>query len=384
MENVNKDWRNIMVNMASGDEPKPEPETPDGDNGGQVAKPEDNLEGLEVEGDESSPEDVSEKETLQELEEEVATLEETAEAQESNTEEVETTDDDGIIDDWASEDGQGDSDDATPAFDPVPLAKELGIELEDGAKVEEFTKAVSDKLSSYEQELSEIRGNQIPENIPQALKDAIKVAAEGGNYEAYINVASVDYDAYSNEDLVANSVASHFTDESGNVDSEALEDYMMSLSETQVKIEGSKIREALKNQAETQKMSIQQEAERRRGEVVSKIDTALKDLDEIAGFKIQPHQKDVVRKAVKEDKIISDMFYTNGKFDGSKAVRAYLVDKYFDRMISYLRTSTKNATKKEILEEVTNADITTRSTPPSPKVEEKSALSSWIEKMKNN
>lgn len=372
------DWKSIMMDMASKSQGGEEP----------VSNPENtNLnteEGLEPQSEVENPEQEQEVEINKQVEENTEE-ENSGNAANTETEDNQETELDlDNISDWLETSNKVDPSEENKGLNIDSFVSQFDLKKEDVKDEKSLIESISNKIKSYEEKINEIKENTIPDNIPDFMKEAILVASNGGDYESYLGISSVDYDKISNEDLIANSIVDNFKDESGAVNEDELYNYLDSLTDTQVKIEGNRIRENLKSHVKSQKDYIVKKSEDKRNEIIQKVNTSLSELDNIMGFKIQEHQKDDVRKAVKNDNILAEMFYTNGSLDPGKLVKSYIINKNFDKMVNYLKNTTKSKVKIDMLNEAQNSEINSRSTPPNPVVDtqEESPLSAWIKQLK--
>jgi len=372
----------IMMSMlGKGEDPTPpaepteepvEPVSPDG--GGDPAAAEEPVEDPQGGTDDPVEEPVDPTGT----EEDIVPEEGGDGAEDPQSEEEEP---ENIYETW-DEEGSEDPSASTSGTNFSEIGKAIGLEDEangEGALVN----AVKAKFTSYEEKIQALTDNQMPENIPDVLKDAVKIAAQGGDYSAYVSSSSVDYTAIPDVDLVAQSVADHFSDEHGVVNREALQEYMDNLTDVQIKIEAGNIRNGLEQHRQATIAAIEKSATDKRDKMMSDIQEGLKSFDERHGFKVLPSHKNEIMKAFKEDRVIQEMFYTNGAFDASKAIEVYFDRKYSGKIISKLKSSVRTETKKDVLDTVTNAQVNPPSSPPSPsEPERKVGMDAWLDDLK--
>lgn len=223
-----------------------------------------------------------------------------------------------------------------------------------GEDIQEFINSVKEKLSKKEEDALQ--------NIPEDLRKAIELVKDGVDYKEYLKIDNVNYDAFSDADLYGNSVISLFTNQDGTIDQEGLQSHLDSLSDIQLKIEGSKIRNYLKTQQEFTKNKLVNEAKEAKNIKEKNINDAVSSLNSVLNFKVNPYQKEKIKAKL----LTSDLsiFTSNGKVDYKTAAEAVFKLENFDKIVNYLKTSTANETKKQILDPLINAEQRTNGTAP--------------------
>jgi hypothetical protein len=330
------------------------------------------IEVVEVEDEEVEDLEVEETlgEEIEEPEEEVVVEDP---EQGEDLDEIENWDDD--IDDPETDDSKDD-------FDFTSIGNDLGIgDVKDKS---EFVSKLKDKISSLEQNLNTLKESSVPDNIPDSLKEAIKVAQDGGDYEAYLQLNSIDYDMVSDIDLVANSVANYFS-EDGVVDTEKLDSYLDDMSGDQLRIEAAKIRNSIKSQRQAQASEVARVASEKKERTLNSLKKSIDDLSDVNGFKPTASQKEYLWKAFYKDTVIKDLFYNErGEFDANKATKAVFQAKYGDKMDNFLKTKIRNQTKKEIINSMSSVEVQKPTSPAAPSVEKKeiSAMDRMIMQLK--
>jgi hypothetical protein len=219
--------------------------------------------------------------------------------------------------------------------------------------VEEVLQYVKDKVTKKEVNALE--------NVPEDLRKAIDLAKEGVNYKEYLKINNVNYDDFTDVDLYANSVASYFTDANGSVDEDKLNEHIESLSEVQLALEGKKLRNSLKQQQSLLSQRLIDDANRVKAEKINGVDNAVKSLDKVLNFQVNAYQKEKIKNILLKSDL--SLFTSNGSVDYKRAAESVFKLENFDKIVNYLKTTTSNEVKKQILEPMTNATVRSTATP---------------------
>lgn len=223
-------------------------------------------------------------------------------------------------------------------------------------------------------------------SVPDDLKEAMKLAKDGGDYLEYLKISSVDYDNINEVELFEYEVAQIFTDSKGNVDSEGLEEYLDGLSDVDKKLKGRELKNQYKQKQEAKLQVIAQEAARKKATADAALKKAVDSIKTVAGFKVSPNQKANLVNDISSGKMVQSLFYDKaGNYDFNKIAENYFKIQNFDKIQNFYKQRVKTSTKREILQETTNSNVNTRHSIPNAKPSAKtsdSVIDSWIESMK--
>lgn len=282
---------------------------------------------------------------------EAATEDPTKQAPEEQ-EEATTSEEEVEVADWdEAPEQQPDAIDENKIF-TTKLKEKLG-DLFNETDPDEFFNTVKDKLSKQEEDALL--------NVPEDLKKAIELSKEGVNYKEYLKVSNVDYDGFSDTDLYANSIANFFKDPNGQIDEAKLQEHVDSLSDIQLQLEGSKIRTSLKQQQTMLQQQLVHEAATKKAEKERSVSSAVAELNSVMNFKVNPYQKEKIKSKLLNSDL--SMFTSNGKVNYKEAAESLFKIENFDKIVNYLKTSTANTVKKQILEPLVNAEVRSNATP---------------------
>ena len=225
------------------------------------------------------------------------------------------------------------------------LSNALGIE----AKTKE-------ELLEKVKEIKEIQ--ELQKEIPSELAEAIRVAKEGGDYLEFLNISSINYDSYSNKELVEASIEKYFKLEDGTIDEEALIDYVESKSPAEINIMGDQIRENLKMKQAQKKERFLQSIKAQKLEEDKKIKSYLDKVNSISGVKLSPSDKETLFNEISKGSVM-DMVVKNknGEKDPQVIVENIFKIKYFDKVLSIAKTKSANEGKKEVIKKLTNSNV---------------------------
>jgi len=344
----------------------------------EAAKPQEEVPVAEV-----AEEEIVE-EIVEEIKEEVAEespdeVEEPIESEpkEDDTPEQEDTpneelaEEDGVISDW---DVASESAEETTEFDFKSLANEVGFEAE---SKDDFVSKINEMKAKAE----------TPDpmaNVPDTLKKAIEIANQDGNYLEYLGVTSVNYDAVPNFDIVQSHYGQLFTKPDGSVDTDLLEMKMDGMTDADIEVEGQTLKSQYKGQQDARTAQIEAETARNREEADKSLRVALDSLKEVNGFKFNPTHKKRLYDGITSGNMIQEMFNGNdGKIDQNKVIKAYSNHLYGEQQSKYLRQQIATKAKKEVLDKLSNKQISPKTGLPnvSPK-KEKSGQSKLAEELR--
>jgi len=230
-------------------------------------------------------------------------------SQEESEEEEEASDKAGADDEES--DGIVFEDDVTiEEPDYAFLGKELGFE--EVKNKEQF-------LERYKKDVSKAKEDAL-EGIPDALKQAVSFAKEGGDYMALIDATSIDYDKVSNRELVESVNAKYFQDEDGNFDKEAFNDWLDSEGKAKTSMMADQIRGELKRDQSSKVNAIRDRAFKEKEKMNAELKVELDKIDAIGGVKLSSVQKETMYRDTVSGQAMEEMFYENGKISNKKLV----------------------------------------------------------------
>lgn len=258
--------------------------------------------------------------------------------------------------DWLKE--EGDALTVTTTNNGTDLYEQISnvfSEYGDEVKSEEVVTKVSELRKSYKEatdKLAEMEANSLYAN-PEIAK-ANELAKMGGDYMEYLGLSKNNWDAVSDVDLITEvKLRSVFGD-----DNEKIDRFLDSMTDEQLKYEGTQLRNILKKEDADRKEAIFNQAKAQRDSFNNGVKTFLDSQKTLYGLKVTPSMSKEVFEGVSQKDAIREMFYDkSGNVSPEKMARGYFVLKNLNKIVN---TAIANATSKrteELLNEVTNPDV---------------------------
>lgn len=249
------------------------------------------------------------------------------------------------------------------------IGKALGVEVKTKEELVDKFKQLQEENSS----LKEKTENNPYSNLPDKLKEAIELANNGGDYLSYLEISSFDYDSIPDREFLAYQMRPYFPEgEDGQIE---LEDYLDSIGDYEIRIKSRQAKEALKKQDDARINEIKTKAQQTKQQIISEAEKAVERMQAVQGFKVTDSQKRAMKNAIKDGKTMFELFYNEqGQYDFDKMVDVYYKYTNFDKIVDFLKQRSKNETKKEMVERLTNSNVGRKGTPVKPSGEKESAL----------
>ncbi len=299
----------------------------------------------EVEIQEEVVEDV-EEEVEQEAEADSETEPEVESTEETSADETEEIDD--FIEEW---DESSDEEEITQnSIDFEQLSKDLNIEVKSKEELLTQFNDLKDKVSEYESQSNQYN------DLPQNLQSAIDIAKQGGDYMSYLDVGAVDYDKIGDRDILEFHYQGMF--ENSEEGRDQLFGYLDGMSDAQIKVNAMQVKNQLKAEQESRMSMIQEQSNKDKQKLVDGVSDAASKLEKVGDFKVSPTHRNRIKKSIL-DGSLSEFINggKNGQYDFNKMVENAFKIYYFDSITSYLKTKTSNSTKRQIIEDTSNATV---------------------------
>lgn len=282
------------------------------------------------------------------------------------------------LDDYSTEEPEA----VESSFDFSKLSNDLGFEVKGKDDLVSRFKELNEQLKSKEAELESASSS-----IPEDLKGAIKLAKDGGDYLEYLKISSVDYNNIDEVELFEYEVSQLFTDSKGNVDTEGLEEYLDSLSDVDKKLKGRELKSQYVQKQQATIAQLERQAAEKKATADKALKQAVDSMNNVAGFKVNPSQKSKLFNDISTGKMVSSLFYDkNGNYDFNKIAENYFKILNFDKIQNFYKQRVKANTKKEILNETTNSNVTAKQelANPGSNTRSQSPLDSYLAALKGN
>lgn len=254
------------------------------------------------------------------------------------------------------------------AFDFDSFVKDIGFEVK---SKDEFKTKVKELITKEDP----LKG------IPENLRKAVEFAKNGGDPLQYLKISQVDYSQIDPSVLFENQIMATVGDK------QKAQEYLDSLSPLAKEIEGEKLKQQyiqLQNQQEAQlRAELESKAAqelKRKAENETRLRETINKVEDVAGFKVKPSQKDKFIKEVTEGKLTQKLFFDEkGEYDYNKMFKVAYLAENFDSIQKYYKGRVKTETTKEIINNLQNVQIEKPTGPTQTESAPKSNFDAWAE-----
>jgi hypothetical protein len=251
------------------------------------------------------------------------------------------------------------------------LGKVLGLEQVKGKE------DVVQAIAALKTEVERAKGPDKVQTRPELLK-AIELDQKGGDYLEYLKISTTDFSKADPVTLYEEYVIDQFSDANGTVDEDKVNEYLDNIPAMEKELKGKELQKRLIADQANKIAAIENEAIVRKQRNDAALRAALQNLNEIDGFKVTDEHKSEVFNWV-TGKMMRDLFYgPDGNLDPVKVAKVGFRNRYYEKLDAYQKNKIRNATKREVLAEVTNAQITSPSIPTNPTINKGYGVSDYI------
>lgn len=256
-------------------------------------------------------------------------------------------------------------------FDFSSYIKDVGIDAKDP---EEF-KAKVKELINKEDPLT---------NLPEKVRKAVEFAMKGGDIYQILKVSEVDYSQIDPKTIYESYIYSMVKDK------DKAAEHLDSMSDIVKEIEGEKMRQEYMNAQRRQEQELtesldrkaQEELDRRKANE-ARLKETLNNVTDVSGFKVKQSQKEKFFKEVTSGNLSKRLFYDKeGNYDYNKMFKITFLADNFDQIQDYYKDRVKTATKRETIEELTNATINKPEGVPPLDTTEPDPLMNWAKSLR--
>ena len=215
-----------------------------------------------------------------------------------------------------------------------------------------------EKFKQLKQELEETKESTKTVFANDMIREANEIMKQGGDWLGYLGLASFDYDAVPDVDLLSYELKSDFDSK------EELDDYLASLDETQIRLNAKRIRKDLKLQQDAQKQQIAIKAEQSQRAYDENLKQAIKGVERVDRVKVKDQDRASIEKMLTtyNDKAkatefqIKHFLKPSGEPDFQKMVQSAYKLEMFDKVLEYATRSAKNSGKAAVIQNLSNVD----------------------------
>ena len=246
--------------------------------------------------------------------------------------------------------------DLEAGFEPDDFVTKYADQIQElGVEAKSFNEFF-EKVKSLDSELRETKAQQESIFATPLLKEANEIAKQGGDWQQYLSISEINYDAIPDSDLVLYDVKGY------KEDAQAAQEFVEGLTDEQMKFHADKVRRELKGKQEAQKQEIKQKAQEYQQWYDKGVTEAVKSVNAVGGVKV-PHQT--------RDKIARMLTSFNPKVNATEFNAKYFLNEkgqpdfkkmsevaykleLFDSVVEVAKKQSKVEGKKEMIQKIAN------------------------------
>lgn len=246
-------------------------------------------------------------------------------------------------------------------FDFTTIGKDLGLEVRTKDELVNQVRAIRTQADQLKQERDSLLSN-----VPQDLVKAIDLAKKGGDYLGYLGIGATDYATADPVEVYTKFVENSLTDpKTGVTDWDKVDSHLDKLDDADLEIRGRQIQLQYVQYQNEQRAQKEQQIYAQRQEQERDIRQAVDRLEKVGDFKVSSTHKQEIYQDLLADPL-KDYRKGNGQFDFEKLARDRFILKNYEKLDKFRQQQIKNAAKREILNEITNPELTKPGALPAP------------------
>ena len=226
--------------------------------------------------------------------------------------------------------------------------QELGVEAK---SIDEFF----DKVKSIDSELKEGKAQVETVFANPMLKEANELARQGGDWQQYLAISEVDYDAFPDATLVLYDVRASMGEDDANA-------FVEEMTEAQLKFHADKVRKDFKSKQSAEKEKIKTQAKEYQQWFDTSVEQAVKSVSAVGGVKIPEQSRTKIAKllttynqGVNATEFNAKYFLNEkGQPDFKKMSEVAYKLEMFDAIVDVAKKNAKTEGKKELMKTITN------------------------------
>jgi hypothetical protein len=226
--------------------------------------------------------------------------------------------------------------------------QELGVEAK---SIDEFF----DKVKSIDSELKEAKAQVETVFANPMLKEANELARQGGDWQQYLAISEVDYDAFPDATLVLYDVRASMGEDDANA-------FVEEMTEAQLKFHADKVRRDFKSKQSAEKEKIKTQAKEYQQWFDTSVEQAVKSVSAVGGVKIPEQSRTKIAKllttynqGVNATEFNAKYFLNEkGQPDFKKMSEVAYKLEMFDAIVDVAKKNAKTEGKKELMKTITN------------------------------
>lgn len=226
--------------------------------------------------------------------------------------------------------------------------QELGFEAKSADEFFEKVKSLTSELTEAKTQVETVFANPM-------LKEANELARQGGDWQQFLAISEVDYDGIPDSSLVLYDVKANMGEQEAN-------DFVEGLTEEQLKVYATKVRNELKRGQEAKKQEIKAKAQEYQQWFDNGIEQAVKSVSVVGGVKVPEQSRTKIAKMLTSfnPKTNATEFNTKyflnekGQPDFKKMSEVAYKLELFDAVVDAAKKKAKVEGKKELIKTVSN------------------------------
>lgn len=266
-----------------------------------------------------------------------------------------------------------------PSYDFAELGKALEFgEIKTKDELINKTREIKQQLQELQKQKDSLYAG-----LPEDLRRDIELARQGVDVKAVRALSSVDYTKVDPISLFEQDVVRMYTDPTtGKVDNDKVDTFLDRYTDDQMEFEGKKMQQQYLNYQQQELSRLERDASQRRQEADKQLKQAIASVDSISGLKVKDNVKNDLYGELSHGKFrpLLESFTNNqGQIDYRGAFEAAYKIKYFDKVTTHLTEKAKNSGKKEVYNQITNAQIRKPEIAPAPEIRKMSKAEEILE-----
>ncbi len=239
------------------------------------------------------------------------------------------------------------------------------------------TEDVVAKFTGLETKVKELEAarDTVLEDLPDDLKEVVKVAKSKGDWKAYLGTTVVDYSKVDPVKLFENSIEqqARFRKPDGTIDFDAVDEALAAVPLVVREAQGETLKQQLMNNQTARRNQLYQETQRRQFEYNSKLADATKNIGTLlskdkVGITLEPKHSDFLYEGIRSGKLVEKHL---GKIDVSgiapdKLAKTLALAEWGESIAKHNRDQGIVQGKKQLLTQSQNVQLRTPASPPTP------------------
>lgn len=218
---------------------------------------------------------------------------------------------------------------------------------------------VQNYVKSLEKTVEDLKAKPtFDDKTPKELVEALEIHKNGGDYLAYLEVATEDYSNVDPVELFEDEVAELFYNQDGSFREAEYYNYIDSINPADKMLRGRQIQRELLSMQAQKKQEIQQRTIAEKQESLRRLESSLNNFKGVGTFEATPKVKKQMFDELATGKFLDSLGVSpNGTHNWDKLLDSYFKAKYFDTVQQYHAKKAERTTQRAILNSTTNSSV---------------------------